>query len=107
MNNKILKVIQNFQIKGDLIDIEENVQGNINSTYLLTFKNENDISKYLLQKINSSVFKEPYLVMRNIGLVTKHIKSKLSKLNDTSHKTLNFIKTKGNELMCTYINSDC
>lgn len=100
MNKKIIEISQNFKFKGNLINIEENTQGNINSTYILTYPN----NKYLLQKINSYVFKDPYLVMKNIELVTNHIKNKLTKLNDTKHKTLNIIKTKNNENLYQYIN---
>ena len=106
MNSKIERISANFQIEGRLVDIAENAQGNINSTYLLTFESNSKRTKYLLQKINSSVFKEPYLVMRNIGLVTKHIRSKLETAQDTNHKTLNFIKTLDGELMYIYINHD-
>lgn len=102
MNNKVKEIANNFKFKGNLINIEENNQGNINKTYILTY----DHNKYLLQKINSNVFKEPYLVMKNIELVTKHIKKKLKVLNDNNHKTLNIIKTINNENMYIYTNSD-
>jgi len=106
MNNKISEITKKFKFVGELIDVVENGQGNINSTYLVTFKNGEQINKYLLQKINAYVFKEPYLVMKNIELVTNHIKKKLKLVNDTRHKTLTFIKTVNDENMYTYINSD-
>jgi len=103
MTTKLNSIIEQFQFQGQLLEIIENSQGNINSTYMLTFDNG---QKYLLQKINANVFKEPYLVMRNIDLVTEHIRKKLKKLHDTKHKTLNVIKTHNNENMYTYINGD-
>ena len=103
MSKKLLQIIEQFQFNGELIDITENSQGNINSTYMLTFS---DGSKYLLQKINANVFKEPYLVMRNIDLVTEHIRKKLKRMHDAKHKTLNVIKTNNNENIYTHINSD-
>lgn len=106
MNKKIEHIVKRFQVKGTITGIEENVQGNINSTYLLTFQNGNETHRYLLQKINSNVFKEPYLVMKNIELVTNHIQAKLNKLPGTSYKTLSFIPTNDNKFLCTYTNSD-
>ena len=106
MNQKLRKIVKHFKIEGELVAIEENCQGNINSTYLLTFKNGDSITKYLLQKINSYVFKEPYLVMKNIELVTSHIRVKLEQYPDTNYRTLTFVRTIDGELMYTYINSD-
>lgn len=106
MNQKLQKIAQNFQIEGTLVDIEENCQGNINSSYMLTFKNGEIITRYLLQKINSYVFKEPYLVMKNIELVTNHIRAKLAQIPNSNYKTLNFVRTVDNELMYTYTNHD-
>lgn len=103
MNKKILHIINNFQFDGSLTEVIENKQGNINSTYMLVFDNG---KKFLLQKINSYVFKEPYLVMRNIELVTNHIRKKIQSMNDAKHKTLNFVKTTNNENLYTYTNSD-
>ncbi|MBQ6687106.1 MAG: phosphotransferase [Bacilli bacterium] len=102
-NIKIKRIAGEFQFKSKIASIEENNQGNINSTYLLVFE---DGKKYLMQKINANVFKEPYLVMRNIDLITEHIKRKLEAMNDTKHKTLNVIKTQNNENMFTFINGD-
>ena len=106
MNEKLKEIIKQFKFNGILDSIEENNQGNINKTYVLTFKEDEKIKKYLLQKINSNVFTEPYLVMKNIELVTNHIKKKLEESNDTIHKTLNIIKTNSNLNLYTHINSD-
>ena len=102
---KIKEIIKEFQFNGKFIRFEENNQGNINKTYILVYEDDKVKRKYLLQKINSNVFREPYLVMKNIELVTNHIKKKLEENQDTIHKTLNIIKTKNNENLYTYINS--
>lgn len=105
MKRKIEEVIKHFEINGELVSVSENAQGNINSTYLLTFATKQGITKYLLQKINSNVFKQPYLVMKNIGLVSKHIKTKLAKESDNEYQTLSYVLTNTGELMHTHINS--
>lgn len=103
---KINKIAEHFNFNGNLISVEENNQGNINKTYVLTYDDKGIIRKYLIQKINANVFKEPYLVMKNIELVTEHIKKKLEENNDSIHKTLNIIKTDNDENLYVYINRD-
>ncbi len=106
MKEKIIEIANNFNFKGNLDTIIENNQGNINKTYILTYIDKSKTNKYLLQKINSNVFKNPYLVMKNIELITNHITNKLKKMKDTTHKTLTIIKTKNNENLYTYTNDD-
>ena len=71
--------------------------GHINDTYLI----EHDNKKYVLQRINHNLFKNPNQVMENILSVTKHIADKLTaKGIDPSRRTLNFINTIDNEACC-------
>ena len=39
MNQKIIEIANNFKFEGQLEKIEENNQGNINKTYILTYNN--------------------------------------------------------------------
>lgn len=100
MDRQIREIVNNFDIPGRLVGIKENSQGNINSTYLLVFEEKGTTRQYLLQKINSYVFREPYMVVQNIQLVTSHIKPKLGEYE----KTLNFVPTTDGELMYMHIN---
>ena len=75
MIKMIEDVIKKFDIKGELVNIEINDSGNINNTYVATFKLSNNcLKKYLVQRINTTVFTEPYKLMSNIEKVTKFIK---------------------------------
>lgn len=108
MNTKILKIAENFDIKGNITDISESMQGNINSTYFITVNCNGKQKKYLLQKINHSIFKSPLLVMKNIDSVTRHIKEKLSQGENSKEQTLTLIPTKSNakSYLYTYTNAD-
>ena len=106
MNTELKQIINNFKFIGILSNIEENKQGNINKTYILTYKNKNKTLKYLLQEINANVFKEPDLVMHNIELVTNHINKKLKSNKDTTHKTLTIIKTLDDKNMYVCTNNN-
>ena len=58
--------------------------GNINYTFLIT---TDDGKQYILQRINTHVFKQPVQLMENVIAVTQHIRSKV----DDPSKVLNFI----------------
>ena len=61
--------------------------GHINSTFLVV----NDSKKYILQKINTTVFTRPHEVMDNIKGVTNHIRKKAALAGiDTARATLDF-----------------
>ena len=104
IDKKVEKIIKEFKYNGKLVNINENHQGNINTTYILEFNDNGNSKKYLLQKINANVFREPYLVMKNIELVSKHINKKLKDLQECSYKPLNFIETNNGKLLYTHIN---
>ena len=53
--------------------LEENRSGHINSTYFVNSEG----GRFVLQRINKSVFTRPEEVMANIAAVTSHIKNKL------------------------------
>jgi len=98
------KILTNYDIEGTLIEVKENNSGNINNTYVASFKKEDGtIKKYLIQKINTTVFTEPHKLMKNIDGVTSYLKKQLAKEFDTTHQVLEVVKTKNNKLLC-YVN---
>ncbi|MGM9881336.1 MAG: phosphotransferase enzyme family protein [Bacilli bacterium] len=100
----IEKIIKEFDINGELIEVEKNNSGNINKTYVAVFKMpDGSQRKYLIQRINTAVFTEPYKLMKNIEGVTSHLKKKTLKENDTEHKVLEIIKTKKGKPLCTIV----
>jgi len=101
----INKILDNYNIKGKLINIKEDNTGNINKTYIITFINNGIEYKYLVQQINTNVFNDPYILMKNILGVTNYLKEQMILNNDNNHKVLEIIKTKDNDPMC-YIYDD-
>ena len=85
----IIKLASSFRIPSTPVSYEENKTGHINSTFFITCA---DGSRYVLQKINTSVFKDPEGLMRNAVAVTRHIIERTEKAGgDTSRCTLRFI----------------
>jgi Ser/Thr protein kinase RdoA (MazF antagonist) len=70
-------IISHFAIPGTFLKADRFGSGLINDTYLCEFKDHGTLRKYILQHINTSVFKRPDLVMENVELVTSHIVNKL------------------------------
>ena len=65
-------------------------EGLINDTYFA----EDKCGKYVLQRINHNVFKQPYRLMENFIAVTEHIRDKIIKRGDDPDRgTLTAIKT--------------
>lgn len=65
-----------FCIPGKLVGWEQITRGNINTTFRVVCVEESEETIYLVQKMNTYVFREPEQVMRNIDLVTSHIRMK-------------------------------
>ncbi len=62
-------------------------QGHINSTYILYFDYGNRVKRYLLQEINTNVFKDPDQLMSNIYKVTTFGKNVLKAKSDLKYKS--------------------
>lgn len=89
-NNYLNEVLDYFMLRGD--NIIPYGTGHINDTYLATTQMG---EKYILQRINNSIFKNPIEVMENIVAITEHIRKKVEKSGgDTCREVLKYLKTK-------------
>ena len=70
--------------------------GHINDTYAVYMAAQGgDELRYVIQRINTGVFKDPRAVMENIFGVTEYLRRKiLARGGDADRETLNYIKTK-------------
>lgn len=94
IENKILKVASNFQTEGQLTGAEAYGSGHIHETYRLTNKNK-VLPDYLLQKLNTHVFKDIEQLCSNIQTVTSHLRGKIAKIpgSNTAKEVLTLIPT--------------
>ncbi|MBR5496324.1 MAG: aminoglycoside phosphotransferase family protein [Oscillospiraceae bacterium] len=102
-------VVKNFDFNGDLIANEPYGGGHINSTFLLTFKSKSgNIRRYILQKINTSVFPDPDSLMNNICKVTDFLRKKIKLAGgDVKRETLKFIPCNTGKYYFIDDNGDC
>jgi Ser/Thr protein kinase RdoA (MazF antagonist) len=71
-------IADQFTHRGRVTDIMPLGNGNINDTFLITVDSPID-HQFVLQRINTQVFQQPELVMRNMRLLTEHIHAKLQR----------------------------
>lgn len=75
--NDIKTILPQFAFKGKYQGVREITSGNVNTTYLLNYLDGAAPYQYILQHINTYVFKNPHEVMRNIAAVTDHLRASL------------------------------
>lgn len=71
------KLIEQFRLKGTLINISCISTGNINDTYVATTDYEGCERQYIVQRVNHKVFLNPEHIAENVCKVTEHIEAKL------------------------------
>jgi Ser/Thr protein kinase RdoA (MazF antagonist) len=70
-------ISQQFRIYGQILHAELCKIGHINETYTATYDQGGVTVRYIHQKINQGVFREPVKVMENVMRVTEHLQRKL------------------------------
>lgn len=97
----VKEAVDNIAFEGEFIDLKPYGSGHINDTFLLRYRLDNgNEEKYILQRINQNVFKNPREVMENVDAVTSFIRQKLIlEGKDPMRETLNIIKTHNNDVV--------
>ena len=85
MDNNLKSAIEAFNYEGEYVTYGEIKAGIINATYKITYKNGGVEKHYILQKINTNVFRNPEGLMDNVSRVTAHIRAKLDE-NDPDYE---------------------
>ncbi len=88
------QICGNFNIAGDFISAAPYGSGHINDTFAAVFSQGGTKVRYILQRINHNVFKNPVALMDNIDRVTSHLNTKLSSSGDASRRALSLIKSR-------------
>lgn len=93
---QLQEISRKFQIYGEILHAETLKIGHINETYTATYDQGGTRVRYIHQKINRNVFKNPVAVMKNVMRVTTHIRKKLEtrSLRDLTRRSLIVIPTR-------------
>ncbi len=98
LDEQIEHICRRFQITGEYLRYELVTYGHINTTYKVFFFRDGEIKDYILQKVNTYVFKNPVEVMRNIITVTEHIRAKIKEVKATAKRdVLHYQQTENGE----------
>ena len=90
------EIIPEFALEGTPEEAVPYGSGHINDTFRLTCALENGGQKrYILQRMNDDVFKNPVELMENVMNVTSYLRKKIvERGGDPDRETLNVIPTK-------------
>ena len=92
---ELKSVLDNFDINGELILAEPYGEGHINRTYVAVYNDNGERKRYILQKINSTLFNPVEKLMQNIVAVTEFNRAKIIKRGgNPDRESLTVIKTK-------------
>jgi len=92
-------VASQFRIRGDFRDAAPYGSGHINDTYAAVFDQAGTPVRYIFQRINHNVFKDPAGLMSNVERVTNHVRRKLEQAgaDQISRRTLTLVPTRDDE----------
>ena len=96
MNHDISPVVKRFQFAREWLDVRPYGAGHIHDTYVVCFRSPDGmISRYILQRLNTTVFQLPEQLMENLERVTTHLKGKIAAAGgDPMRETLNLISAR-------------
>ena len=101
----VLDIIKQFPDFGKINGYKPITDGHINDTYVVEYLlDDGAVAKYLLQRINTNVFKKPVELMENVMGVTAHLRNKIIAVGgDPMRETLTVYPAKDGK---NYVMSD-
>ena len=88
---------RNFEIAGEILGAEPYGSGHINDTFCGTFARGGTCSRYIFQRLNHNVFKNPVALMENIRRVTTHLGLKTAGENEPHRRALTLVPARHGE----------
>lgn len=93
-------VARHFAMGGGRIGVNRLPVGRIHDTYLVACSSGTRVQRYLLQRLNRSVFPRPMQLVENIARVTEHLRLKVrgEKVTDPERRVLTLVPTRDGRL---------
>ena len=90
MDNKIITELLNaFDFSGKFENNNQLHDGHINNTYVFDFREESGkVNKYLVQQLNTYVFRQPEALMENVMGVTNYMREYVEKNGFTTESVV-------------------
>lgn len=98
---ELKKVCTNFEIEGIPVRYTQLTDGHINDTYYVDFMfRDGHFGKYILQKLNTKIFKNYMQLTDNVESVCEFLKGKvIAEGGDPTRNTLTFIRSKNGKYL--------
>lgn len=96
-----------FDIPGSLEAAVPYGSGHINDTYCATFRSNGSSARFILQRINTAIFKNPQALMENIGRVTRHLGQKAVGDANIDRRVLALIPVRSGEVLHVDASGGC
>ncbi len=92
---KINEALEQFALQGKLVEQKPYGNGHINDTFLLAYEMQDGNQKrYILQRMNHTIFKQPEKLMENVVRVTEYLRKVIAEQGgDPDRETLNVVRT--------------
>ncbi len=101
-------ILEKFNFSGRLIECKLFGSGHINKTYIAVYDDNGIIKKYVVQRVNTNVFKNIDELMDNVFAVTSYLrKIIIENGGDPERETLHYIKTIDGEKYYRYDSETC
>lgn len=91
LRHDVQSLSRNFQILGSFVSAAPYGSGHINDTYCATFDQAGVRVRYIHQRINHTIFKDPAALMENVQRVTEHLHRKLAGQPDGARRALSLV----------------
>ena len=78
MTEALEAIADRFHPRERITAIRSLGSGNVNETFLVTHKGQPESSSFVMQRLNTSVFERPDLVMRNLQALGEHVERRLA-----------------------------
>jgi hypothetical protein len=91
-------IARSFEIEGSFVSAVPYGTGHINDTFAVSFEQKGATTRYILQRINHGIFKDPAANMENIRRVTEHLARRLSGEADAARRVLTLIPARDGEI---------
>lgn len=90
---QLFDIVSHFDINAKISDIRPLGNGLINDTFAVYAEGDDDAPEFVLQRINTDVFRDVDLLQHNIEVVTSHIREKMisNGVRDIDRRVLRFI----------------
>ncbi|MDR3725184.1 MAG: aminoglycoside phosphotransferase family protein [Terracidiphilus sp.] len=90
-------IVRQFDLPGECLSATPYGNGHINDTYRVACRSNGGVRRYVLQRINHNVFKDPAALMENIVRVTGHLTSQVAGQDDAERRVLSLVPTRDGE----------